>query len=173
MASSKINRSISSVVQSSATDSNTPVYLRQMSLGIQPPKRILKPFQQLNDTEWNTSLPNELNQQLQKKKEMDLIASSNINLSEESNESFSLLDQNTCPNDLETQSISAYDNMIQQKNFKTAAVPIVDTIQFWDIGGYKILLDRCDNGLKLTEDLKTMIEKRAKLEKDYASSLKK
>ena len=180
---SKISRSISTGVQSPENVSNTAVYLRQTSLGSQyhQSKKNFKTSQQLNEIEWNTSLPNELNQhqhqqlQLQhQQKDYDLIESNNNNLSEVSTESLCPLNQYINPSDLDTQSISAYDNIIHKKKAKTkAAVPTAETIQFWEIGGYKILLDRCDNGLKLTTDLKTMIEKRANLEKDYASSLKK
>ena len=43
---------------------------------------------------------------------------------------------------------------------------------FWNIDGFRVVLDRCDNGRKLTKDLKLMIEKRAQIEKDYSDSLK-
>jgi hypothetical protein len=190
---SKVFRSGSTVAQSPENVSNTAVYSRQTSLGNQfhLSKKMVKNSQQVNEIEWNTSLPNELNhhqhqhqhqhqqlqlqlqqQQQQKQKEYDIMESNNTNLIEEFTESFSLPNQYN--NDLDTHSISTYDNMIKQKIVKTtAALQTAETIQFWDIGGYKILLDRCDNGLKLTTDLKTMIEKRANLEKEYASSLKK
>ena len=48
-----------------------------------------------------------------------------------------------------------------------------DIIRFWDIGGYNVVLDRCDNGHKLSLDLKDMIRERAELEKEHANSIKR
>lgn len=43
---------------------------------------------------------------------------------------------------------------------------------FWDIGNYKYVLKRCDNGNKLSGELSDMISERAKLEEAYAKSIK-
>lgn len=43
---------------------------------------------------------------------------------------------------------------------------------FWDIGNYKYVLRRCDNGNKLSAELADMITERAKLEEAYAKSLR-
>lgn len=43
---------------------------------------------------------------------------------------------------------------------------------FWDLGNYKYVLKRCDNGNKLSGDLADMITERGKLEEAYAKSLR-
>lgn len=43
---------------------------------------------------------------------------------------------------------------------------------FWDIGNYKYVLKRCDNGNKLSSELADMITERGKLEESYAKSLR-
>lgn len=43
---------------------------------------------------------------------------------------------------------------------------------FWDLGNYKYVLRRCDNGSKLSTELADMITERAKLEESYAKSLR-
>lgn len=74
--------------------------------------------------------------------------------------------------DLDTNSSVNFDK-IRNEPFSKKELINSRVIHFWDIGGYKAVLERCDNGCKLSDDLKKMIEKRAKLEKDYANSIKK
>ena len=43
---------------------------------------------------------------------------------------------------------------------------------FYELGGYRIALKRCDNGAKLGKELEDMIAERAKIEDSYASSIR-
>ena len=47
-----------------------------------------------------------------------------------------------------------------------------ENFSFWDIGNYKYALKRCDNGHKLGSELIDMISERAKLEENYAKSIR-
>ena len=42
---------------------------------------------------------------------------------------------------------------------------------FWEIGKYMRTVKRCDNGNKLCDQLRRLIEERNRIEKSYASSL--
>ena len=49
---------------------------------------------------------------------------------------------------------------------------IAESSNFWEVGHYKKVIERCDNGHKLANDLKDMLTERAKIEEAYANSLK-
>ena len=42
---------------------------------------------------------------------------------------------------------------------------------FWEVGKYMRTVKRCDNGYKLCDHLRQLIESRAEIEKKYASML--
>lgn len=46
------------------------------------------------------------------------------------------------------------------------------TNSFWDVGNYRRVLERMDNGAKLCDDLHRMLQERADIELKYAKSLK-
>ena len=43
---------------------------------------------------------------------------------------------------------------------------------FWDVGGYKDTVKRCEDGLSLTQKLSALVQERADIEKHYATELK-
>jgi hypothetical protein len=61
----------------------------------------------------------------------------------------------------------------EQIQFDNTQESMSKTINFWDLGGYHSVLDRCDNGAKLCNDLKQMLKERASVEKDYSNLLLK
>ena len=61
------------------------------------------------------------------------------------------------------------NNVIDEK--ETYVNEKAETINFWDIGNYKYVLARCDDGQKLGVELMEMISERAKVEEAYAKSL--
>lgn len=46
------------------------------------------------------------------------------------------------------------------------------TDSFWDVGGYKETVKRCEEGLFLNQKLSAMVQERADIEKHYATELK-
>jgi hypothetical protein len=46
------------------------------------------------------------------------------------------------------------------------------TDSFWDVGGYKDTVKRCEEGLFLSQKLGAMVQERADIEKHYATELK-
>ncbi|CAF0845862.1 unnamed protein product [Brachionus calyciflorus] len=67
---------------------------------------------------------------------------------------------------------SSFNPDSKQLERKFSIISGNEDISFWDIGNYKYTLTRCDNGHTLGAELAEMLSDRAKLEEEYAKSLK-